>query len=412
MIMEINKLIEISTAYLKSTLYSTRRIYTYNWLWKYGILAYMQSLGKTEYSIEIGNDFILTCNVEGSVGSKHRDMVKSVIVLNDILKTGKIQGRRHIPVNYPLNGEIGVHAQRFIEHLTNLRRKLNTVKDYKKSLSIFIDYLAEIGVNKPSEIDEDNITAFISIHKHGCSRYITSIKWFLRFMKEEHVMEKDFGYVLKNRSFKKHRLEKIPSFYSKDEVLKIEQSVSKTDAVGKRDYAMVLLASRLGLRVSDIAGLGFNNLDWDTNQIRLIQYKTGNPITLPLLPIVGNAIIDYLRYGRKKSSSGKVFLSCSPPYLPITSGAVHLAIMKAFKISGLEIDKRHHGGHALRFSLAQRMLELNTPMPIISEALGHKNRDVTREYVRIDLPLLQKCSLDVPIVDDNFYMQKGGCFYE
>jgi len=410
--MEINKLIEISTAYLKSTLYSTRRIYTYNWLWKYGILAYMQSLGKTEYSIEIGNDFILTCNVEGSVGSKHRDMVKSVIVLNDILKTGKIQGRRHIPVNYPLNGEIGVHAQRFIEHLTNLRRKLNTVKDYKKSLSIFIDYLAEIGVNKPSEIDEDNITAFISIHKHGCSRYITSIKWFLRFMKEEHVMEKDFGYVLKNRSFKKHRLEKIPSFYSKDEVLKIEQSVSKTDAVGKRDYAMVLLASRLGLRVSDIAGLGFNNLDWDTNQIRLIQYKTGNPITLPLLPIVGNAIIDYLRYGRKKSSSGKVFLSCSPPYLPITSGAVHLAIMKAFKISGLEIDKRHHGGHALRFSLAQRMLELNTPMPIISEALGHKNRDVTREYVRIDLPLLQKCSLDVPIVDDNFYMQKGGCFYE
>jgi integrase len=410
--MEINKLIEISTAYLKSTLYSTRRIYTYNWLWKYGILAYMQSLGKTEYNIEIGNDFILTCNVEGSVGSKHRDMVKSVIVLNDILKTGKIQGRRHIPVNYPLNGEIGVHAQKFIEHLINLRRKLNTVKDYKKSLSIFIDYLAEIGVNKPDEIDEDNITAFISIHKHGCSRYITSIKWFLRFMKEEHVMEKDFGYVLKNRSFKKHRLEKIPSFYSKDEVLKIEQSVSKTEAVGKRDYAMVLLASRLGLRVSDIAGLGFNNLDWDTNQIRLIQYKTGNPITLPLLPIVGNAIIDYLRYGRKKSSSDKVFLSCSPPYLPITSGAVHLAIMKAFKISGVEIDKRHHGGHALRYSLAQRMLELNTPMPIISETLGHKNRDVTREYVRIDFPLLQKCSLDVPIVDDNFYMQKGGCFYE
>jgi hypothetical protein len=134
MIMEINKLIEISTAYLKSTLYSTRRIYTYNWLWEYGILAYMQSLGKTEYSIEIGNDFILTCNVEGSIGSKHRDMVKSVIVLNDILKTGKIQGRRHIPVNYPLNGEIGVHAQKFIEHLTNLRRKIDTVKDYKKRL--------------------------------------------------------------------------------------------------------------------------------------------------------------------------------------------------------------------------------------------------------------------------------------
>lgn len=410
--MEINKLIEISTTYLKSSFYSTRRIYTYNWLWKYGILAYMQSLGKTEYSIEIGNDFILTCNVEGSIGFKHRDLIKSVIVLNDILKTGEIQGRRHIPVNYPLNGEIGVHAHKFIEHLINLRRNIKSVKDYKKRLSIFIDYLAENGVNSPDEIDEDTIVAFISTHTHGCSKYITSVKWFLRFMKEGHVIEKDFGYVLKNRSFKLHERERIPSFYSEEEVRKIEQSVNKTDAVGKRDYAMVLLASRLGLRVSDIAGLDFNNLDWDMSQIKLTQYKTGNPITLPLLPIVGNAIIDYLRYGRKKSSSDKVFLSCRPPYLPTTSGAVHQAIMKAFKKSGVEIDKRHHGGHALRFSLAQRMLELNTPMPIISEALGHKNRDITRQYVRIDLPLLQKCSLDVPAINDSFYLQKGGCFYE
>ncbi len=130
----------------------------------------MQSLGETEYSIEIGNDFILTCNVEGSIGSRHRDMIKSVIVLNDILKTGKVQGRRHIPVNYPLNGKIGVHAQRFIEHLTNLRRNIKTVKYYKKRLSIFIDYLSENGVNNPNEIDEGNIVAFISTHTHGCSK--------------------------------------------------------------------------------------------------------------------------------------------------------------------------------------------------------------------------------------------------
>jgi integrase len=410
--MEINRLIEISTAYLKETLYSTSRIYIYNWLWEHGILAYMQSLGETEYSIEIGNDFILTCNVAGSIGSRHRDMIKSVIVLNDILKTGKIQGRRHIPVNYPLNGEIGVHAQKFIKHLTNLRRNIKTVKDHKKRLSIFIDYLAENGVNNPNEIDEDNVIAFISTHTHGCSKNIASVKWFLRFMKERHVIEKDFGYVLKNRSFKLHERERIPSFYSEEEVRKIEHSINKTDGVGKRDYAMVLLASRLGLRISDIAGLCFKNIDWDKNQIKLIQYKTGNPIVLPLLPIVGNAIIDYLRYGRKKSSSEKVFLSCRAPYMPITSKAINLAIMRAFKASGVEINKRHHGGHALRFSLAQRMLELNTPMPIISEALGHRNRDVTREYIRIDLPLLQKCSLDVPAVDDSFYIQKGGCFYE
>jgi integrase len=412
MIMEINKLIRISTEYLKSNLYSTNRIYSYNWLWKYGILAYMQSLGKTEYSIEIGNDYILTCNVEGSIGSKHRDMIKSVIVLNDIMMTGQIKGRRHTPVDYPLNGKIGCHAQKFIEHLSGLRRDIKTVKDYKKRHSIFIDYMTESGVNDPDGIDEDNILAFISTHTHGCSKNISSVKLFLQFMKEGHVIEKDFGYILKNRSRKwRNEREKIPSFYSGKEVIKIEESVDKTGGVGKRDYAMLLLASRLGLRISDIAGLGFNNIDWDANQIKLTQYKTGNPITLPLLPVVGNAIIEYLRHGRKKSSSDKVFLSCRAPYKPVTGGAVHLTIMRAFKVSGVEIDARHHGGHALRFSLAQRMLEQNTPMPIISESLGHRNRDVTREYVRIDIPLLQKCSLDVPPVDDSFYMQKGGCFY-
>ena len=411
--MEIIKLIEISTAHLKSSSYSTNRIYTYNWLWKNGILAYMQSLGKTGYTMEIGNDFILTCNKDGSVGCKHRDMIKSVTVLNDVMTTGEISGRCHVPVDYPLKGKIGSHAQKFIEHLANLRRKSKTVKDYRKRLSIFIDYLAEKGVYVPDGIDENHVLAFLSTHTHGESKNIGSVKWFLRFMKDGHIIEKDFGYMLKNRSRKlRSEREKIPSFYSEEEVRKIELSVSRTDGVGKRDYAMVLLASRLGLRISDIAGLGLSNIDWDANQIKLTQYKTGNPITLPLLPVVGNAIIDYLRYGRKNSSSDKVFISCSAPYIPVTSGAVHSAISRAFKASGVKVDNRRHGGHALRFSLAQRMLELNTPMPVISDALGHRNRDVTREYVRIDLPLLRKCSLDVPAVDDNFYMQKGGCFYE
>jgi integrase len=373
----------------------------------------MQSLGETEYTMEIGNDFMLTCNENGSVKCMHRDMVKSVTVLNDVMTTGEIGGRRHTPVDYHLDGEIGSQARKFITHLSDLRRDIKTVRNYKKRLSIFVDYLAENGVNNPDGIDEDIILAFITTHAHGESQNIASIKWFLRFMKEGNMIEKDFGYMLKNRSGKfRNERERIPSFYSEEEVGKIELSVDRTNAVGKRDYAMVLLASRLGLRVSDIAGLSFNNLDWDTNQIKLVQYKTGNPITLPLLPVVGNAIIDWLRYGRKNSFSDKVFLNCKAPYQPVTSGAVHSAIARTFKASGVEVDQRHHGGHALRFSLAQRMLELNTPMPIISEALGHKNRDVTREYVRIDLPLLGKCSLDVPAINDNFYMQKGGCFYE
>ena len=123
-------------------------------------------------------------------------------------------------------------------------------------------------------------------------------------------------------------------------------------------------------------------------------------------------IIDYLQYGRKESDSKKVFLSFRPPYGEMTPNSVHSAIVQAFHGSGIDIKKRHHGGHALRFSLAQRMLDRSTPIPIISETLGHQEVDMTRTYVRIDFTHIRQCVLDVPEVSDDFYLQKGGCFYD
>ena len=101
--------------------------------------------------------------------------------------------------------------------------------------------------------------------------------------------------------------ERIPSFYNKDEVATIENSIDRSGSVGKRNYAILLLATRLGLRASDIAALSFNNIDWDKNLITLIMQKTGKIIELPLLPEVGNAIIAYLKYGRPKSILPQVF---------------------------------------------------------------------------------------------------------
>jgi integrase len=161
-----------------------------------------------------------------------------------------------------------------------------------------------------------------------------------------------------------------------------------------------------------VSNLSFSNIDWENNEISIVQYKTGNPLTLPLLSIVGNAIIDYLRYARPKSMSDKVFLSCRPPYRELDGGAVHSAILTVFKSSGIDFRDRHRGGHALRFSLAQRMLDKSTPIPIISETLGHSETDTTRTYVRIDLSHMLECVLEVPEPKDYFYMQKGGWLYD
>jgi len=110
------------------------------------------------------------------------------------------------------------------------------------------------------------------------------------------------------------------------EVKQIESSVIRSSAVGKRNYALVLLATRLGLRSSDIACLSFASLDWGNSRITLTQYKTGKEIELPLLAEIGEAIINYLKFGRTQSDSSYVFLSARAPYRPMTGVSVSSAV--------------------------------------------------------------------------------------
>ncbi len=146
----------------------------------------------------------------------------------------------------------------------------------------------------------------------------------------------------------------------------VENSVSRSSGVGKRNYAMVLLASRLGLRASDIAGLRFSNIDWDRSTITLVMQKTGKAIELPLLADVGNAIIDYLQNGRPRSALQSVFLSGRAPYVAATKSMVCSAINAIICKSGIDVTAKHHGPHSLRHSLASAMLENGTMMPVIS----------------------------------------------
>ena len=175
---------------------------------------------------------------------------------------------------------------------------------------------------------------------------------------------------------------------------------------------MTLLASRLGLRASDIANLRFNQIDWDNNLITLTMQKTRKAIQLPLLAEVGNAIIDYLRNGRPKTELDQVFISSRAPYIGATKSCVCAAIQNAIITSGVDVNLKHHGPHSLRHSLASAMLHEESSLPVISESLGHRHTDTTMVYLKIDIPSLMKCALAVPAVSDGFYTQRGGAFYE
>jgi site-specific recombinase XerD len=406
---KILELTERCIKYFQKQCYTRNRITVYKSLWRNGIISYMSQKGIESYSPSVGAEFVSTCHFHGTIRPQEREKIRSIQVLDDMLKLGYIRKRCFTPVFHALDGEVGAEMEKLITHLTNLRRSMVTIKDYRLYLSEFLMHLNERNVKHVSAITEKDILTFVSSHPTNKVNIVSALRVLFRFWREEHIVDDRFEELFD--TYKTHKPERIPSYFTANEVMRIEQSVSRNSANGKRNYAMLLLASRLGLRASDIANLQFSDIDWDKNMITLTMQKTKKVIELPLLADVGNAIIDYLRHGRPKSDSQNVFLSGNAPYVAATKNMVCAAINEIILRSGVDTSGKHHGPHSLRHSLASAMLNGGSMMPVISESLGHRSTQTTLAYLKIDIRSLQKCALPVPEIADCFYMQRGGAFY-
>lgn len=265
-------------------------------------------------------------------------------------------------------------------------------------LSRFSEYLSKQQLKDIGELNSEHILGFINtlagttkatIHCTTCS-----LRVLLRYLYQEKFLNKDLSYVVPR--IKIDKTSRIPSAYSKEEVQKLLDSVDRGNPKGKRDYAMLLLASRLGMRAGDICGLSFKNIDWEHNEIQLIQEKTKESILLPLLPEVGSAIIDYLKHGRPITESTTIFMRHICPITPLTPPTLHSIVWNYLQLAGVRVPEgKKHGPHALRHSLASALLEENTPLPIIAEVLGHTTTETTSIYLKIDVNHLRSCALDI-----------------
>lgn len=222
-----------------------------------------------------------------------------------------------------------------------------------------------------------------------------AVRYYLKYCHENGAMEKEMFSKLPNPHYS--RQSRLPSSYSADEVTKLLESIDLGNPCGIRDYAIILLVARLGLRGSDVANLRFSNIDWEKEVIHLTQVKTGNPLELPLLEDVGEAIINYLRNARPKTASDHVFVRQVPPYTDFNPGAVGGLVRVHLQKSGIHPEGKKKGSHTLRHSLASRLLEHEIPLPVISEILGHTTTETTMTYLRIDIAELRKCALEVTI---------------
>jgi integrase len=180
------------------------------------------------------------------------------------------------------------------------------------------------------------------------------------------------------------------------DVTKIIEAIDRSNPSGKRDYAIVLLICRLGLRAVDVKRLRFSDLDWPANQVSVLQAKTGRRVDLPLLKDVGWAIIDYIRGGRPVSDWPQVFIRHTAPIGPFSDqDHLHQILVKHARVAHVRVgEQRRHGMHSLRHTLATQLMEDGTPVEQIADILGHQSVQSTGVYLKSSLGLLAKCALD------------------
>ena len=194
---------------------------------------------------------------------------------------------------------------------------------------------------------------------------------------------------------------KLPTVWTEEQIESLINAVDTTTPIGKRDYAIILLGARLGIRIGDILSLRLSDIDWDNKIVSIVQGKTRETLATPLPMDAGWAIIDYLRNGRPITEYPNIFVVHNAPYAgsPFKS-TLRSNLSKILKRAEIPIDKaKHYGWHSLRHSLATNLLQSNVEVSTISDILGHSDPQVARHYLRVDMKGLSKCMLEVEVMD-------------
>lgn len=394
-------------SYLEKLSYSDSRINQYRSAWQ-RVSVFMKENDLQYYTATVGEAFIYHLIGVGRYDELDRwkkDIIQCANVLTEFLETGAVKFRRCQKYR-ELQGAVGQTMQSYIAYRKSYGISRDTIEEYKHRFQHFLSYLEDNSIYDVRLISRQHLINYFN-QLGFCTPYVrhrnlSVIKGYLRYLYDQEMTETDCSRMVPKDKFVKQP--KLPSTYTKEEVKSLIASIDNSSPKGKRDYAMVLITARLGLRATDVCCLTFENIRWEQSLIILNQQKTDARIELPLLSEIGEALIDYLKYGRPKSELPYIFLHINSPYDRLNRSTLHSIICLYLRRAGIQYEKeRKHGPHALRHSLAGVLLEKKTPVPIISEVLGHKNTESTRCYLRIDTNSLRQCALEVLPTSPAFY---------
>ena len=369
------------------------------------ILKHMQANNISSFNEKVCIEYVFFRTgyaIDGFYGAGNRKLsivTKPLQALLDYIQTGTVRFKmrpRICPFDCPAQFEEEYLS--FQEELVYRDYARSTVICNTEKINKFLTFLEARGVNSSKSIHAKHPAAFLSDYKNCKPKYIATIiyvlKNYLSFLYSHGFIEEDISKSLPKVRIARNSF--IAYSWKREDIDKLLKAVDRGDPKGKRDYAILLLAVRLGLRVSDIRGLKLHNLNWSRKTISLTMQKTRQPLKLPLLDDIGWAIIDYLKNGRPETKCDSVFIRHRAPYDSFGENECFQHDLRRYMLkAGLEIPLNIHCGlHSLRSTLARNMLEAKAPLPVISEVLGHQSVQTTSIYLKIDLNGLKKCALD------------------
>lgn len=401
--------LEVITERLKQLLqennYSPATIHFYEREWG-KIQSFLQEThGSTEYNMERGLEylekqygFVTKCN-DGTLSQQRVQLLRVVHMLEDY-RLHQVLTRRYYASKNPIILNT-YYLNIFTDYKNNLissQLSKVTVGHYIKISKTFIDYLQQLKVESIKDITMDTCNSYLKtlagLSFKTIEQQVCGIRHFLLFLYSSNLIIDDYAEKIHMPVVSKNA--KIPSTWKLEELKAILSVIDRNSPIGKRDYAMILLACVLGLRVGDIKLLRFENFNWEAKQISIIQHKTRKPLSLPIPDSVGWAIIDYIKNGRPQYyETDYIFLKHMPPFDPIGGdNHMHQQLVKYMRKAGIShYRNRRCGFHSLRHSAGSMLLEMEISLPIITNILGHSDSNVTAIYLKTDLQKLAECIL-------------------
>jgi len=385
--------------------HSSSTLYQYGLAWD-ELRSFFEANEQQYYLEKLAENFVKNSKTELDNCSikiwKHKLRSLSVIILNEVYRTGNYQWKYHCQdTNRALDDSFKQVHLLYRSELISSGKGEGTRHLYETVARQFLIYLQSENVKALPALGLSGVANFIpyiseQYQATSMRAVLNALRFFLKFLHYSKLNDKNLVVAVPCSASRKHAV--IPTL-TRQEENKMLSSIDRSSCIGKRNYAMVLLAMRTGLRSIDIIKLKTSSIDWRRNTISIAQQKNGRPLCLPLFDDVGNAIADYIINARPQSNELYVFLRNQIPHRKLAGSSacysISCAVMKNAGIRQSEKEPQRKGFHIFRHSLAARMLSQEVPLSVISSTLGHSSMSSSKVYLSTDADHLKACALSL-----------------